>query len=182
MSTDEADAPDDEVSIGAAMGGTEQDQDTTHVPEADRMSYEDAVARAAEFLQQGLMDVSQVKPKQYHDVSEDQFFADVQDKLNEGSEGNETAETAIETDPNSVDWDALWEEFGFDSPGPDGHKYISTTQLRTALECTDQACPSGMPTISQAADDGELHKVTAAGEGGMTATLGYVRTPGGDSR
>lgn len=183
MSTDEADASDDEVSMAAAMGGAEEQDTTTHVPEADRIAYDEMVKRGAEFLQGGVVEISQLQPKEYHEATDEEFLADVQDKLNEErGESEESQTTSRETDANTVDWDALWEEFGFDSPGPDGHKYISSTQLKTALECTDQACPSGKATISQAAEDGDLHEVTARNEDGQITTLGYVRTPGGDAR
>lgn len=48
-----------------------------------------------------------------------------------------TGEKAI-TNPQEVDWAALWEEFGFDTPNAIGSIVISKTQLTGAIESSDQ--------------------------------------------
>lgn len=71
----------------------------------------------------------------------------------------------------TVDWPALWDEFGFDSPDVVGNEFASGTQLVAAIESSEQDIagdPSGH--IASAVDDGVLHKLTTAGG----VTRGYV--------
>lgn len=171
----------DEVeSIDAAMGGDMSPaRSQSSVPDTDRVGYEEMVARAAEYLREGLCEISQIKPKEYHEASDEQFLDDVKERLEQTTSTDEDQETVKESDAQTVDWDALWAEFGFDEPDALGNEYISNTQLTAALECTSQACPSGGDVIGEAVEDGELQRLTIAGTDGEMGTRGFVRTQGG---
>lgn len=78
-----------------------------------------------------------------------------------------------------VDWRALWEEFGFDTPDCLGSYVISTTQLALALEASDLATGNPHDLIDEAVDAGVLAQVTDTGAEGGTITCGYALQRGG---
>lgn len=59
----------------------------------------------------------------------------------------------------NVDWAALWEEFGFDTPDAAGNEFVSDTALVAALQSTDQPLAGDAEGhIDEAVDDGVLVK------------------------
>jgi len=89
------------------------------------------------------------------------------------------SEAAAEQDAqttNTVDWGALWEEFGFDTADAAGNQFASGTQLVAAIQSTDQSVtgdPEGL--IKSGVDGGQLHKLTV--DRGLR---GYIYTGGAD--
>ena len=80
---------------------------------------------------------------------------------------------------DGVDWDALWSEFGFDTPGPLGGHVIYRTQLVPALEVWDGATGNPADYIQQAVDEGILKEITTEGTNGDPLPLGYALQRGG---
>ncbi|NLV14387.1 hypothetical protein [Haloarcula argentinensis] len=61
-----------------------------------------------------------------------------------------------------VDWAALWDEFGFDTPDAAGNKMASDTQLEAALQATEQSIAGDSEGhINEAVADGSLVKCRA---------------------
>jgi len=90
------------------------------------------------------------------------------------ADDQEADDAAADSDERSVDWEALWEEFGFDSPDACGNHFASPTQLRAALECSEQNCPTGDGVIKQAVREGPLKKLQKANHNGDLAVRGYA--------
>ena len=83
-------------------------------------------------------------------------------------DGDQTTDSATE-----IDWAALWDEFGFDSPDAARNKLASDTQLVAAVQSTEQS-PAGDATghISQAVASGILVECTT--EGGTLHGYAFV--------
>lgn len=83
---------------------------------------------------------------------------------------------ATDDSATEVDWPALWEEFGFDTPDAAGFKLASDTQLEAALQSTEQS-PAGDVTghISQAVASGII--ITCQTDAGTLRGYAHV---GGD--
>lgn len=80
-----------------------------------------------------------------------------------------------QTAPSEIDWAELWAEFGFDTPDTDGNEYVSRTQLEAAIDASDQnIVGDARGIITDAVDDGVLHKLTASGTHGEALTRGFV--------
>lgn len=86
----------------------------------------------------------------------------------------EADDAADDSDDRSVDWEALWKEFGFDSPDACGNHFASKTQLLAALECTEENCPAGEDVIKRGVRDGPLKKLQKANGNGELSTRGYA--------
>jgi len=78
-----------------------------------------------------------------------------------------------------VDWQALWEEFGFGTPGPLGQYFANPLQLSLALEVSDQARGNPEDLIERAVEKEILVKVTAEGAKGESPVRGYGLQRGG---
>jgi len=80
---------------------------------------------------------------------------------------------ATDDSATDVDWAALWDEFGFDTPDAAGNKCASPTQLEAALQSTEQSI-AGDPEghINQAVAGGILVKCRA--EGGTLRGYAFV--------
>ena len=69
------------------------------------------------------------------------------------------------TNAEAIDWAALWEEFGFDTPDANGDLLASRTQLQAALEASDQDISGDAEQqIDDAVDVGDLDEVTLDGK------------------
>lgn len=80
------------------------------------------------------------------------------------------------TTASEVDWAALWDEFGFDTPDAAGDQYASDTQLHAAVEASEQGIDGGAESLIQdAVDDGKLRKLEIP-----ATTRGYVLQRGGE--
>lgn len=92
-----------------------------------------------------------------------------------------SADTDADAQPSTtettttVDWAALWDEFGFDTENGVSAEHISKTQLRAALECTEQNSASGQSVIDAAVDDVVLVERRTEND----VLLGYVHVGGG---
>jgi hypothetical protein len=152
------------IDAGAAMGSAENTE-STPVPERDRVGYEELVRRASDLVDSGEMAIEQIAPKDYHDKDVDTFRAHVRERLDGANS------TTDDEDVTSVDWVALWEEYGFDSPDAAGNEFVSKTQLTGAIAASDQGV-AGDPLghVEEAVDDGLLRKLTTA----TGTTRGYV--------
>lgn len=102
------------------------------------------------------------------------------------SEADQTETGILETEDqvtnaHEIDWDELWEEFGFDTPDVHGNEYVSSIQLGLALEATEQNF-AGDPgaVISDAVEGGILDRLTTPGEKGESTLRGYVYQVGGE--
>lgn len=82
---------------------------------------------------------------------------------------------------DGIDWQALWEEFGFDTKGPHGTFFANPIQLSLALEVSDQAHGNPDELIEHAVEKEILVRVTADGPMGGTNTRGYALQRGGGS-
>jgi len=81
---------------------------------------------------------------------------------------NDGATTAAE-----VDWGALWDEFGFDTPDAAGDEYASDTQLHAAVEASEQGIEGGAESLIQGAvEAGTLQQLEVP-----ATTRGYVLNP-----
>lgn len=81
------------------------------------------------------------------------------------------------TDADQIDWGALWEEFGFDTPDADGSMAISETQLTLALEASEQDIGGTYRQhVRDAVEAGTLavKTRTAADSAAGNVTLGYI--------
>jgi len=79
------------------------------------------------------------------------------------------------TETHDIDWPALWREFGFHTPDSVGARYASRTQLRGAIEGSDQQI-EGEPQahIEQAVSAGALQPVRRTDECGGTHVAGWI--------
>lgn len=82
--------------------------------------------------------------------------------MSESAPTDPDAQPAINVDQTTdsateIDWAALWDEFGFDSPDAAGTTFASDTQLVAAVQSTVQS-PAGDARghIRQGVDDGVL--------------------------
>ncbi len=100
--------------------------------------------------------------------------------MSESAPTETSEQPAIDGEPTDniatdVDWDALWDEFGFDSPDAAGNDFVSNTHLSAALESSDQSVTAPAARIEAAVNNQILIKrQTAAG-----ALRGYTLI-GGD--
>jgi hypothetical protein len=80
------------------------------------------------------------------------------------------------TRAGEVDWQALWAEFGFDSPDAHGNESVGRTKLREALQVSEQPIAAdSQALIDSALSDGILHESTlSAGEDSGTVVAGYI--------
>jgi len=88
------------------------------------------------------------------------------------------AEAEQITSAEGVDWPALWQEYGFDTPDACANRYVSPTKLRTALEVTQQPVVGDVDgIIDQALEAGTLHEVRKNRARGQSQVLaGYILT------
>lgn len=163
-------AQDEDLTTSAVMGSSGSASQSSSVPERDRVAYDELVQRAAEFVDEGVREIDAVQPKEYHDADAEQFRADVRDRLAE-ADREDTSDDGV----TSVDWPALFAEFGFDTPDVDGNRWVSKTQLVGAVKCSEQGI-AGDATghIEDAVEGGLLTEVKA--DGG--ALRGYVHVGG----
>lgn len=91
-----------------------------------------------------------------------------------------TAENRGRETITEVDWSALWDEFGFDTPDAAGTELISQTQLEAALESTRQGSVVDVRNaITAAVDDDTLAAVECQTQAGNQQLRGY-HLRGGD--
>jgi len=184
------------LDVGTAMASKAQQQEssTTHAHEEsdekddpEAVDYPTLVTNAAHGLEAGYLTWDDIDIPDSLDVAWDSFEDDVQDKLADleerhESNASEDEETQTESTPqqtDGVDWAALWEEFGFGSEDANGDIYASKTQLRGAIESSDQGIAGDADSlIKHAVEDGTLHKLKAEGEYGETVERGFAFTEG----
>lgn len=167
---DDGERQDDQLNAGAVMGADDKSTTSSSVPERDRIAYDDLVQRAAEFVDDGVRELDQLEPKEYHDVDAEQFRVDVCERLADAGREDTSDDGAT-----SVSWSALFAEFGFDTPDVDGNHWVSRTQLVGAVKCSDQGIAGDAKgRITDAVDDGVLSEVRS--DGG--ALRGYVYVGG----
>jgi len=112
--------------------------------EQDQIAFSEFVDRAAEMVADGLVEFHELTAKEYHDESDDDLRdavaaqLDGEGDVDDAVEGGQESRSDAYDDPRSVDWAALWEEFGFDTPDATGSKIISDTQLTAALDVAEQ--------------------------------------------
>lgn len=105
----------------------------------DSHEYERAVKQGAHYIEAGVYALADVEAQDWMgDVTDAQFAADIQQFVDETDEPVRETETQAEsdatiTDPDNVDWGALWDEFG--CPHDD---YMSRTQLATAVSVSEE--------------------------------------------
>lgn len=91
------------------------------------------------------------------------------------SEAAQPTQAAV-TETEQIDWQALWDEFGFDTPDVDDSIVISPTQLELALEASEQDIEGGYSQyIEAAASDGVLvQRTTSKAFAPGDTTQGYI--------
>lgn len=83
----------------------------------------------------------------------------------------------------SVDWQSLWREFGFDTPGADDSSIVSRTQLTAALSCSDQELTAGPASlIERGVSEAVLVRIETTDDHGNSILRGYVLDQQGGSR
>ena len=155
--TDETEVQDTTIDAGAAMGSAGDQSETSAVPEADRVGYDELVKRASGLVESGTTALDALEPKDYHDKDVDTFRADVRERLDDGRDTSADDETVT-----SVDWGDLWDEFGMDTPDSIGTRWMCRPKLKDAIQCSEQgvAGDSG-GRIDDAVDAGVLQEVRA---------------------
>lgn len=79
-----------------------------------------------------------------------------------------------QTNVEDIDWPALWAEFGFDTPGPDGKRAKAPLKVKTAIEVSEQRIAGNPQTIiDHAIQSGILQQVETLGTTGEPITAGY---------
>ena len=150
---------------------------------APTVDYDGLVEKGAGLVHDGHMAVGDIEiPSRIEDEYSDPGFTveelrqDVQAYLDKHTPDPEQEEEDGEERPTTagIDWSALWEEFGFDTPDCLGSYVISTTQLVLALEASDLATGKPHDLIDEVVDEGVLAHVTDDGAKGGTITRGYV--------
>ena len=188
--SDDEFSDDEPLDVGAAMGvsGSGQSdtpgdtEDTTEDADPETTDYPTLVTNAAHGLHDGYLSWDDVSLPDSVDVSWADFESDVEDKIKELADRHEQSEPDEETESepkptavDGVDWGALWEEFGFDTEDACGNLYVSATQLTGAVESSEQNINGDASAlISQAVDDGTLHKLTTTGRYGEDTQRGFV--------
>lgn len=178
---DETDAQRATIPAGAAMGtddadDTEDRDDSAPVPDADRIDYDEMVRQAAHYVVDGVYELQALDPKEYHDVTAEQFRGDVEDMLSEVAAETytpEADESDAEQTATGVNWPALWTEFGFDSSNVDGNEWVSKIQLFGALQSSEQGISgSAAGHKEKAIEENVLTEVQT--ENGVTRGYVYV--------
>lgn len=127
----------DTTDISDAMGGTTTSGSTDPVPEADKIALDTLIRRAVSMVQDGTVTLNDVQPKPYHGISTSEFRERVQSQLETQTNSNQI-NTGVAENAEQINWRALWEEFGFDTPDATGQCVISQTQLELAVEVSEQ--------------------------------------------
>lgn len=155
---------------------------------APSVDYDGLVEKGAGLVHDGHMAVKDIEiPTRIIEEYSDPGFTvedlreDVQAYLAEHTPDPEPEDDDVDERPTTagVDWAALWEEFGFDTPDCRGSYVISRTQLTLALEASDLATGNPHALIDEAVGEGVLAHVTADGAKGETITRGYALQRGG---
>lgn len=153
--------------------------------------YDEIVFDAAHLVYDGVIGLSEVSVPQRvreADVEEDfdgeQLRQDVSEELTNVEKQDPTTktnETALPAEGSSdVDWDGLWDEFGFATPDSVDFRGASHTQLRLAIDCTKQGVNAAPRVAIQAAiESGEIVPVEVPGKDGHDVTRGYCRPGSG---
>jgi hypothetical protein len=94
------------------------------------------------------------------------------------TEGDDNTESSV-VEFGQIDWNALWEEFGFDTEDSRGSFVISHTQLEAAIEVSEQDITiDGTSVIQQAVEDDILIEDHTTDQNGTQQRRGYVLMEG----
>lgn len=159
----------------------------------ERTRYEEVVRNAAWLVHEGVVAFDEVAVPQTFaeaedqtDVTDEQLREDVKEYMprveaaDPKTQNHETA--SVEESSSTVDWEAIWDEFGFGTPDAAGFAGASRTQLELALDCSEQNLTvSVQGAIGGAVEGGELDTVGAVGGDGQPTIRGY-RLGGGGGR
>jgi hypothetical protein len=108
----------------------------------DVAALEDRLERAADLVADGIVPLADCEAHDIDDIDDEAFRDRVRELLDEdvGSDDEPDEETPDGqiTTASAVDWQALWEEFGFHGPNAHGREHVSGTKLAEALRVTDQ--------------------------------------------
>lgn len=151
----------------------------------DLPDFETLVETGAYYVYQGHFSVEEITLPAYVDDPDALDFseADLQDGVRDylrkhsdvidDVEDSDEDKKDVDEATQQIDWSALFEEFDLDNPNALGHEYVSRTQLRTAIECSEQNIRTPADhAIEQAVEDGDIFPVTTGG-----TTAGYRLEP-----
>lgn len=162
------------MAIDEAMGApAENEQDAT--PSGQSEIPDSLIDQGVRMVETG-MDIERVTADDDSPHTDEELQQAVREEL---AERQETETSALRddgedqntiTDARGVDWQALWEEFGFNTPNSVGSMHKSKTKVEEAVRVTEQPIAGDANVIlSQAVDLGILaetkHKFTLIGGG-----------------
>lgn len=145
-------------------------------------SLEERAQRAADLVEEGLADLDDLTAHEHADRTDEEIQEAVEAELarrqdNDASvvqEPDDEPEATI-TSADGVDWTALWQEFGFDTPNAAGSRFKSATKVYEALRVTDQPVTGDVDKlVTEAVENGTLRKITTETERGESILKGYI--------
>lgn len=152
--------------------------------EIPEYAYLDAVQDAAVWVETGQWAQEDiVLPEDFDEAGVDleAFVEDIETVREEHQDSLESTDAATQEpdddhyEVGDIDWAALWEEFGFETPDAVGSRVASTTQLMAAIDVSDQGIPGDPAAHIQAAVDADLlHEVYAESDDAGRTLRGYV--------
>lgn len=159
--------------------------------ERERTRYEEIVRNAAWLVHDGVVAMDEIAvPVEFREddnereVTDEELREDVREylpKVEAADPKTKVNEREPQQSASELDWGALWDEFDIASPDAVGFCGASTTQLRLAIDCTDQGVNVAPPAaIQDALERGEIIEVTTPDKHGREVTRGYCR-PGGEA-
>jgi hypothetical protein len=188
IDADVIDHSDETFDAADVMGGNADAETETATAEAvvdsddgqKVMSPAQHVRQAASMVSDGIIAVDELTvpdrlASDDHDL--EWFKQEVREEV--ADSGTSTVEKS--DGPDVVDWRALWDEFGFDTPDATGRLVISETQLLTALESSEQGITGGLGSkIESAVENNTLVECESKGSDNEMHLRGY-RLVGVDS-
>lgn len=158
--------------------------------EEELTRYEQLVREGAWYVHDGLYPIDELEvPQRIHeaddqpDVTDEEFRDDIREymeKVEVADPKTKNNERDAQQSISELDWAALWDEFGFGEPDAVGFRGASLTQLRLAIDATDQGVNVAPEVaINDAVDRGEIVPVKTPADEGTVATRGYCRPGGG---